>query len=231
MSGNRAALRVEARIYRAADKDMTMKIGTGLAAGLAAGYLLGRTRKMRLAITLATIGATGKLGVRPSEAVEQKLKELGSSEVGKIVDTVRGELFSALKDAAATAATGQVDALTGKLSGALPGADDLTGRRRHKRDERDDEDEADSHGPDEEDEDEEPDEADEEEEEEQVKRPAVRRATRSRSTSGGTAKSTSKSGRAGSGGTTRRAAPRRRSDAEDKPATRRRSTASSGRKR
>lgn len=46
-----------------------MKIGPGLAAGVAAGYVLGRTKKMRMAMTIAAVGLTGKFGVRPSELV------------------------------------------------------------------------------------------------------------------------------------------------------------------
>jgi hypothetical protein len=39
-----------------------MKSGTRVAIGVAAGYLLGRTRKMRLALMIAAAGVTG-LGV------------------------------------------------------------------------------------------------------------------------------------------------------------------------
>lgn len=95
-----------------------MKHAATIATGIAAGYLLGRTRKLKLAFTLAAVGATGKLGVRPSDLVEQRLKDLGGGELGKLATSVRGELFSAAKHAATTAATGRIDALTDRLNTA-----------------------------------------------------------------------------------------------------------------
>jgi hypothetical protein len=221
-----------------------MKQGTTIATGLAAGYLLGRTRKMRLALTLAAVSATGKLGVRPSETVEKRLNQLGGSEVGKIAGTVRNELFSAAKTAATTAATGRIDALTDRVNAGLAdaaGAGKAVGGAKEKaKGRKADEQEADTGARDEErdesaeldasgerDEEEPRDESAEGEgenegegakadEDEDARRPAVRRASHSR-------------GSSASG--SRRSSPRRREQGEPAPSTRRRQTAAtSGRK-
>ena len=153
-----------------------MKDRNTAVAGLAAGYLLGRTHKTRLAITLAAAAAIGRLGLRPSERLERRLEGLASSEVGKIAEAARGELFDAVKEAATTAATSRIDALTERVTSALPGVEDA-----HREDE---DEEEDTHR---EDEDEEEDEEEEEENENvedesgdaEVKkhRPATRRTT------------------------------------------------------
>jgi hypothetical protein len=212
-----------------------MKQGTTIAAGLAAGYLLGRTRKMRLVLTLAAVGATGKMGVRPSEPVEKRLNQLGGSEVGKIAGTVRNELLSAAKKAATTAATGRIDALTDRVNAGMPDAAGAVkgagkkakGRKADEADEGDtdararDEESDEAEEPeapderDESDEDEPRDEADEADEDEDERQPVVRRGTH---------------GRGGASGS-RRSTPRRREQGEPAPARRRQAAATSGRKR
>jgi hypothetical protein len=96
-----------------------MKPGGRVAVGLVAGYFLGRTRKMRLALMLAAAGATGKLG-SPGELAQRGVKMLASSpEVAKIGQTVRGELVDALKAAAVTAASSRIDSLSDRLQGQV----------------------------------------------------------------------------------------------------------------
>jgi hypothetical protein len=94
-----------------------MKCGTRVAVGVGAGYLLGRRRKMRLAMMLAAAGATGKFGPAGyRELLNRGVQTLGTSpELGKITETVRGELVDALKTAAVTAATSRVDSLNERL--------------------------------------------------------------------------------------------------------------------
>ncbi|MER5322812.1 hypothetical protein [Streptosporangium roseum] len=93
-----------------------MKCGAQIALAVGAGYLLGRNRRLRMAVALAAAGATGRLGASGSDLVQQVLKKLGTvPELEKIVDSVRGELFEVGKAAAKAAATKQVDVLTSKL--------------------------------------------------------------------------------------------------------------------
>ncbi|WP_034286838.1 hypothetical protein [Amycolatopsis benzoatilytica] len=93
-----------------------MKAGTRMALGVAAGYLLGRTKKMRLALMIAAAGATGKAGVSPSKLVRNGLSQLASSEeIGKLTSLAKDELLTAAKSAAVTAASGRIESLTERL--------------------------------------------------------------------------------------------------------------------
>ncbi|MBF6297179.1 hypothetical protein IU459_06430 [Nocardia amamiensis] len=84
---------------------------------MGAGYLLGRTRKMRLALTLA--GAA--MARRSSGGATQELLERGTSllrsspELAGITDTVRQQLMGAARAAAVTAASNRIDALNARL--------------------------------------------------------------------------------------------------------------------
>jgi hypothetical protein len=95
-----------------------MKGGARTALAVAAGYFLGRSKKMRLALMLAAAGATGRLGT-PGELLQRGTKMLASSpEVAKIAEDLRGELFDALKAAAVTAASSRIDSLSDRLQEA-----------------------------------------------------------------------------------------------------------------
>ena len=100
-----------------------MKDGARIGMAVGLGYLLGRTRKGRLALMLVGVGATGRLGKNPAALVKQGAELLGSSpEVKTLTDTVRGRLVEAGKTAAVAAVSNQVDTLTGKIeerTGAL----------------------------------------------------------------------------------------------------------------
>ncbi len=90
-----------------------MKGGTRVAAGVAAGYLMGRTKKMKLALMVTAAGVTGSLAKSPGELVRRGAAGLGASgAVEGLVSSVRGEL----KSAAASAATRRIDALSERLS-------------------------------------------------------------------------------------------------------------------
>jgi hypothetical protein len=101
-----------------------VKIGTQVAVGVAIGYLLGRTRKMRLAMTLVSAGAIGRNG-GAGELVKQGTKLLGSApEVKELTENVRGRLVEAGKVAAMAAASNQINSLTDRLqerAGAMQG--------------------------------------------------------------------------------------------------------------
>ncbi|MEV4604874.1 hypothetical protein AB0K15_46925 [Amycolatopsis sp. NPDC049253] len=87
-----------------------------MALGVTAGYLLGRTKKMRLALMIAAAGATGRAGVSPTKLVQSGLKQLSSSaEVGQLTSLAKDELLSAAKSAAVTAASGRIESLSERL--------------------------------------------------------------------------------------------------------------------
>jgi hypothetical protein len=155
---------------------MTGKGQMVLAVG--AGYMLGRTHKMKLALMLAGAGASSRFPSGSLGVLGQAGKLLADSpEVAKLGETVRKELMNAAKTAAVTAASHRIDSLNSRLQS---GGDEASGgkrstRRRHEEpeDDYDDEEYAEVE--------EEPDAEDEAEEEapRAGKRPAPRRRTSS----------------------------------------------------
>jgi len=104
-----------------------MSNGAKVALAVGAGYMLGRTRKMRLALMLAAAGVTGKFPTTPTALVAQGLKSLGANaDVTQLTEQLRGELLNAGRAAALTAATSQIDALNNRLQGVTSavGADE-----------------------------------------------------------------------------------------------------------
>jgi hypothetical protein len=105
-----------------------MANGAKVALAVGAGYLLGRSRKMRLALMVAAAGMTGKFPTSPSALAAQGLKSLGASaDVGQLTQQLRGEVLNAARAAALAAATKQVDALNDRLQGVTSavGADEV----------------------------------------------------------------------------------------------------------
>lgn len=100
-----------------------MKTGIGLAAGLAAGYLLGRRKKFRTLLLAGTVLATGKAGHLGSEALKRTLGSDGSEsalgkmspELGKLSGVVSDRLVGAGKAAAMAALTSRVDSLADSI--------------------------------------------------------------------------------------------------------------------
>lgn len=106
-----------------------MKGGMRVALGVAVGYFLGRTRKMKVALMLAGAGATGRLPSNSRELVREGIKRLGdSAEVGKLTESVRGELTDAAKRAAVAAASNRIDALTNRIEGVGSGVGEGVGK-------------------------------------------------------------------------------------------------------
>ena len=105
-----------------------MANGAKVAMAVGAGYLLGRTRKMRVALMLAAAGVTGKFPGGPTQLVAQGLKSLGASaDVSQLSQQLRGEVLAAARAAAVAAATHQVDSLNDRLQGVTStvGADEV----------------------------------------------------------------------------------------------------------
>jgi hypothetical protein len=95
--------------------------GAKVALAVGAGYFLGRTRKMRIAMMLAAAGITGKFPAMPASLVANGLKSLGASDqLHDLTDQLRGEVLNAAKAATLAAATHRVDALNDRLQGVVP---------------------------------------------------------------------------------------------------------------
>ncbi|MFC9841426.1 hypothetical protein ACFVKB_47930 [Rhodococcus sp. NPDC127530] len=93
-----------------------MKTKGQMAVAVGAGYMLGRTHRMKMALMLAAAGATGKFPGGPRDLLQRGTKMLASSpEFAKIGDTVRGELVNAAKAAAVTAASQRINSLNNRL--------------------------------------------------------------------------------------------------------------------
>lgn len=92
-----------------------MKCGARVALGVAGGYFLGRTKKMKLALMLGGMAAGRRAG-GPGELLAQGSKLLNSSpELAALTDQVRGRLLEAGKGAAMAVAARQVANLTDKV--------------------------------------------------------------------------------------------------------------------
>lgn len=93
-----------------------MKTKGQVALAVGAGYMLGRTHRMKMALMLAAAGATGRFPGGPRDLLERGTKMLASSpEFAKISDSVREELVSAAKAAAVTAASQRINSLNNRL--------------------------------------------------------------------------------------------------------------------
>lgn len=66
-----------------------------LAASVAAGYLLGRSRRMKLAVAVATYLASGRLRAKPQELLAAGAGKLGESpQLSQLTEQVRTELLT-----------------------------------------------------------------------------------------------------------------------------------------
>lgn len=92
-----------------------MSATTKIALGVASGYLLGRTKKLRLAVTVAGLLAGQRMAGRGS-LLEQGTKLLDSSpELKKLQDQIRGRLMDAAKDAALGVAASRMEQMAEAL--------------------------------------------------------------------------------------------------------------------
>lgn len=86
-----------------------------MALGVAGGYFLGRTKKMKLAMMLAGVAAGRRAG-GPGELLKTGTKLLSSTpELARLSDQVRGRLLEAGKTAALAVAARQVESLTDRV--------------------------------------------------------------------------------------------------------------------
>ncbi|MGN6792848.1 MAG: hypothetical protein ACTHJW_10745 [Streptosporangiaceae bacterium] len=100
-----------------------MNKASNVALAIGAGYLLGRKRKLRLALVLASAAATGRVGGVAAKAIKRGGSLVGSSdaigklspELGSLMSTMRGDLADAGKAAVQAAVSSRIESLTGSL--------------------------------------------------------------------------------------------------------------------
>src|SRR4051812_48152939 len=112
-----------------------------LGAGVAGGYLLGRTKKLKMAVGLGAWLIGKKLDLSPSQLAMQGLGQLRESpQFGELSERLRSEVGGAGKRALAAAATSRMDSLADRMADRN---DQLTGEA----DDDDYDDEEDEDGP------------------------------------------------------------------------------------
>src|SRR3954468_8528339 len=95
---------------------MTMNNAAKLGAGVAGGYLLGRTKKLKLAIGLGAWLMGKRLQMSPGQLAMQGLGQLRQSpEFGEITDRLRNEVGGAGRKALSAAATSRMESLADRL--------------------------------------------------------------------------------------------------------------------
>jgi len=88
-----------------------------LGAGVAGGYLLGRTKKLKMAVGLGAWLIGKKLDLSPSQLAMQGLGQLRESpQFGELSERLRGEVGGAGKRALAAAATSRMESLADRMA-------------------------------------------------------------------------------------------------------------------
>lgn len=90
-----------------------MKTAPRIATAVAVGYVLGRTRRMKLAITIGGMLAGRRLAPDPKAAAE---KLVSSPQVVSLTNELRGKLLEAVRSAATAAASSQIENLGDRLT-------------------------------------------------------------------------------------------------------------------
>jgi hypothetical protein len=87
-----------------------------VAAAVAAGYLLGRTKKLKLAITVGSVLAGQRISTNPQKLLKGASGLVQSNPALSALQTeLRGRAFDAAKGAAVSVATSRIDKLTDSL--------------------------------------------------------------------------------------------------------------------
>ncbi|CAM5686009.1 Histone protein OS=Streptomyces chartreusis OX=1969 GN=CP983_42980 PE=4 SV=1 [Streptomyces chartreusis] len=88
-----------------------------LAAALVGGYVLGRTKKGRLALTVATYLAGRRFGLEPRQLAAEGMRRLGEvPQVAELQEQLRGEVLEAGRKAVTAAADRGIATLADTLS-------------------------------------------------------------------------------------------------------------------
>lgn len=109
-----------------------MKCGARVALGVAGGYLLGRTKKMKLALMLGGMAA-GRSAGGPGGLLAQGARLIaGSPELSKLTDEIKARLLDAGKQAAVAAASRQIEGLTDRVTQRTTSLGEAAARRGRK---------------------------------------------------------------------------------------------------
>jgi outer membrane biosynthesis protein TonB len=93
-----------------------MSAGARIAAAVTAGYLLGRTKKLRLAITVGGMLAGKKIATDPRGLLKQGAELVeGNPELAKLQAQIQGKVLEAARTAAIAAAVNRMDVLSGAI--------------------------------------------------------------------------------------------------------------------
>ena len=93
-----------------------MSATTKIGLGVAAGYLLGRTKKLKLAITVGSMLAGQRIATDRRGLMQQGALLVDSNpELRKLRDQITGKMFEAAKAAAITTATSRLEGVTKQL--------------------------------------------------------------------------------------------------------------------
>src|SRR5829696_2302197 len=93
-----------------------MDAKSNVAAAVAAGYLLGRTKKLKLAITVGSVLAGQRISTNPQKLLKGASGLVQNNPALSALQTeLRGRAFDAAKGAAVSVATSRIDKLTDTL--------------------------------------------------------------------------------------------------------------------
>src|SRR6478736_7094225 len=93
-----------------------MSATTKIAVAVASGYLLGRTKKMKLAITVGSMLAGQRIATAPGGLLKQGSELLEKNpELQKLQEQITGRLFEAAKGAAISQATSRLEGFSDSL--------------------------------------------------------------------------------------------------------------------
>ncbi|MBO8186902.1 hypothetical protein [Streptomyces spirodelae] len=95
---------------------MTDSCKTAVLAAVAGGYLLGRTRKAKLALTLGSVVAGRRLGLDPQELLRQGVRKLAETpQFEELTDQIKHQLMAAARTAASSTANRRLESLADSL--------------------------------------------------------------------------------------------------------------------
>jgi hypothetical protein len=119
-----------------------MSTASKIAAAVASGYLLGRTKKLRLAITVGSMLAGQRIATSPQGLLKQGSELIEKNpELAKLQKQISGRLFEAAKDAAISTATSRLESFSDSLRQQAGGDEDEDQQPEDEYDESEDEDE------------------------------------------------------------------------------------------
>ncbi|MEU5836725.1 hypothetical protein ABZ820_24050 [Streptomyces diacarni] len=89
---------------------------TAVLAGVAGGYLLGRTKKAKLALAVGSLVAGRRLGLDPQELISKGVRKITETpQFEELADQVKDQMMAAARTAAGSVANRRIESLTDSL--------------------------------------------------------------------------------------------------------------------